>query len=57
MTHVPYGYKIEAGVAVQDEKAAEAIKKLFDMYSFLYISFIFLSIIIEKAKRLWYNKM
>ena len=32
MTHVPYGYKIEAGVAVQDEKAAEAIKKLFDIF-------------------------
>ena len=32
MTHVPYGYKIEAGVAVQDEKSAEAIKKLFDIF-------------------------
>lgn len=29
MTHVPYGYKIEAGIAVLDEPAAIAIRNLF----------------------------
>ena len=32
MSHIPYGYRIENGKAVIDEKAAEQVRTLFDAY-------------------------
>lgn len=32
MRHIPYGYKIENGVAVVDEKEAVAVQKFFEYY-------------------------
>lgn len=32
MNHIPYGYRIESGKAVLDEKAAEQVRSLFESY-------------------------
>ena len=32
MSHIPYGYRIENGKAVIDEKAAEQVRTLFNAY-------------------------
>ncbi|MFV0441538.1 MAG: hypothetical protein ACK5LV_09665 [Lachnospirales bacterium] len=32
MTHTPYGYKIENGIAVIDDEKAEKIRKLYQGY-------------------------
>lgn len=32
MEHIPYGYRIENGVAVIDERAAEQVRRMFENY-------------------------
>lgn len=32
MRHIPYGYKIENGMAVIDEKEAAVVREFFDCY-------------------------